>query len=114
MKKKKFAVIGSTLGAVLIAGFLAVPAFAASDPADDVSTYSYTTGHQENAGRQAIYEELPENATDDELAAFYESHDVGGTSAYVNGTCDEVVKGNYSFNQGHTSYLQWHSAFTED
>ncbi|MGN1024286.1 MAG: hypothetical protein ACI4OJ_12350 [Lachnospiraceae bacterium] len=50
---KKAAVIGSTLAAVLAAGALAVPAFAASNPADDAESYSYSAGRQAYAARMA-------------------------------------------------------------
>ena len=50
---KKLAVIGSTLAAVLVAGSMAIPAFAASNPADDASTYSYNTGKQAYEERMA-------------------------------------------------------------
>lgn len=43
---KKLAVISSTLAAVLVTGSMTIPAFAASNPADDASAYSYNTGKQ--------------------------------------------------------------------
>jgi len=46
-------VISSTLAAVLVAGSMAIPVFAASNLADDASTYSYNTGKQAYGARMA-------------------------------------------------------------
>lgn len=50
---KKIAVIGSTLAAVLVAGSMTIPAFAASNPTDNASGYSYNTGKQSYETRMA-------------------------------------------------------------
>ena len=43
---KKFSTIATIFAAALVAGSMSMTAFAASNPADDVSTYSYNTGRQ--------------------------------------------------------------------
>ena len=43
---KKFSTIATVFAAALVAGSMSMTAFAASNPADDVSTYSYNTGRQ--------------------------------------------------------------------
>ncbi len=50
---KKSAIIVSALTAVLTAGSMAVPAFAASNPADNARSYSYNTGRQVYEARMA-------------------------------------------------------------
>lgn len=92
MRNKKSALIRSALAAVLISGAITVPAFAASDPSDDVSSYSFYTGRQKNAGIQSAWAELPENPSDEELENFFQSHAIGG--AYVDGVYDEAAKEN--------------------
>ncbi len=67
---KKTAVIGSTLAAVLVAGAMTIPAFAASNPADDASTYSYNTGKQSYEDRMAENHPWFDNE-DDETTANY-------------------------------------------
>ena len=85
---KKLAVIGSTLAAVLVAGSMAIPAFAASNPADDASTYSYNTGKQSYETRMA------------EDHAWFDNED------------DETTA-NYSFNIGSKAAQSRNSAFAE-
>ena len=85
---KKFAVIGSTLAAVLVAGSMSLTAFAASNPADDASGYSYNTGRQSYESRMA------------EDHAWYDSED------------DSVTSG-YSFNIGSQSAQSRNNAFAE-
>ena len=77
MKKK--AVIGSTLAAVLVAGAMTIPAFAASNPADDASAYSYNTGKQSYESRMAEAHPWFDNK-DDETTANY-SFNVGSQAA---------------------------------
>ena len=64
---KKLAVIGSTLAAIIAVGSMSIPAFAASNPADDASTYSYNTGKQSYEARMA--EEHPWFDNEDEKTA---------------------------------------------
>lgn len=85
---KKLAVIGSTLAAVLVAGSMTIPAFAASNPADDASTYSYNTGKQSYEARMA--EDHP----------WFDNED------------DETTA-NYSFNAGSQAAQSRNSAFAE-
>ena len=67
---KKLAVIGSTLAAVLVAGSMAISVFAASNPADDASAYSYNTGKQSYEARMAEDHPWFDNE-DDETTANY-------------------------------------------
>ena len=67
---KKLSVIGSALAAVLVAGSVAVPVFAASNPADDSSTYSYNNGKQSYEARMAEDHAWFDNE-DDETTANY-------------------------------------------
>ena len=85
---KKLAVIGSALAAVLIAGSMAIPAFAASNPADDASAYSYNTGKQSYESRMA------------EAHPWFDNED------------DETTA-NYSFNAGSQAAQSRNSAFAE-
>ena len=85
---KKLAVIGSTLAAVLVAGSMAIPAFAASNPADDASGYSYNTGKQSYETRMA------------EDHAWYDNED------------DSVTEG-YSWGIGSQTAQSRNSAFAE-
>ena len=85
---KKLAVIGSTLAAVLVAGSMAIPAFAASNPSDDASGYSYNTGKQSYEARMA------------EDHAWYDNED------------DSVTEG-YSFHIGSQAAQSRNSAFAE-
>lgn len=85
---KKLAVIGSTLAAALVAGTMAIPAFAASNPADDASDYGYNTGKQSYEIRMA------------EDHAWYDNED------------DSVTSG-YSFNIGSQAAQSRNNAFAE-
>ena len=85
---KKLAVIGSTLAAVLVAGSMTIPAFAASNPADDASGYSYNTGKQSYETRMA------------EDHAWYDNE-------------DDSVTESYSFNLGSQAAQSRNSAFAE-
>ena len=85
---KKLAVIGSTLAAVLVAGSMSLTAFAASNPADDASGYSYNTGKQSYEARMA------------EDHAWYDNED------------DSVTEG-YSFNTGSQAAQSRNNAFAE-
>jgi len=85
---KKLAVISSTLAAVLVAGSMAIPVFAASNPADDASTYSYNTGKQAYEARMA--EDHP----------WFDNE-------------DEETTANYSFNAGSQAAQSRNSAFVE-
>ena len=85
---KKLAVIGSTLAAVLVAGSMAIPAFAASNPSDDASGYSYNTGKQSYEARMA------------EDHTWYDNED------------DSVTEG-YSFHIGSQAAQSRNSAFAE-
>ncbi len=46
MMNRKLTAVTSTFAAIALAATMCVPAFAASDPADDVSKYSYNVGKQ--------------------------------------------------------------------
>lgn len=85
---KKFAVIGSTLAAVLVAGSMTIPAFAASNPADDAGGYSYNTGRQSYESRMA------------EDHTWYDNE-------------DESVTSGYSFNVGSQAAQSRNNAFSE-
>ena len=85
---KKSAVIGSTLAAIIAVGSMSIPAFAASNPADDASTYSYNTGKQSYEARMA--EEHP----------WFDNE-------------DEETTANYSFNAGSQAAQARNSAFAE-
>ena len=76
---KKLAVIGSTLAAVLVAGSMAIPAFAASNPADDASAYSYNTGRQAYEAFKA--EEHPWFDNEDETTTANYSFHAGNQAA---------------------------------
>ena len=67
---KKFATIGTVFAAVLLAASLSLTALAASDPADDVTGYSYNTGKQAYAARMA------------EEHAWYDNEDESVTAEY--------------------------------
>ena len=89
---KKFAVIGSALTAVLTAGAIAVPVLAASNPADDASTYSYNTGNQAYEERMAEEQEWYDNE-DESVTADY-SFNTGSQTAQVrNNTFAEMPAG---------------------
>ena len=85
---KKLAVIGSTIAAVLVAGAMSVTAFAASNPSEDASGYSYNTGKQSYETRMA------------EDHSWYDNED------------DSVTEG-YSFNIGSQAAQSPNSAFAE-
>ena len=85
---KKLAVISSTLAVVLVAGSMAIPAFAASNPSDDASGYSFNTGKQSYETRMA------------ENHVWYDNED------------DSVTEG-YSFNIGSQAAQSRNSAFAE-
>lgn len=85
---KKLAVIGSTIAAVLVAGAMSVTAFAASNPSDDASGYSYNTWKQSYETRMA------------EDHSWYDNED------------DSVTEG-YSFNIGSQAAQSRNSAFAE-
>ena len=67
---KKLSMITTTLAAILAAGSMAVPVFAASNPADDAITYSYNTGRQSYETRMAEDHPWFDNK-DDETTANY-------------------------------------------
>ena len=83
---KKSAFIGSALAAVLVSATMAIPAFAASNPADDASAYSYSTGRKNYESRMA------------EEHSWYDSED------------DSVTAG-YSFNAGSQAAQARNKAF---
>ena len=85
---KKLAVISSTLAAVLAAGAMTVTAFAASNPADDASGYSYNTGRQSYETRMA------------EEHSWYDNE-------------DESVTSGYSFNTGSQAAQARNNAFAQ-
>lgn len=76
---KKLAVIGSALAAVLVASSMTTPAFAASNPTDDASGYSYNTGKQSYESRMAEDHTWYDNE-DDSVTAGY-SFNVGSQAA---------------------------------
>ena len=84
---KKSAVIGSALAAALITCSMAIPAFAASNPADNTDNYSFNTGKQS-----------------------YESRMAEGHTWYDNE--DESVTEEYSFNAGSQNAQNRNNTFT--
>ena len=144
---KKLSLITSTLAAVVLAGSMSIPAFAASNPADNAAAYSYNTGRQayearmneEHAwfdnedesvtagysfhkgdeaaqARVSAFAEMPtgENLTEEELAAFFQSHGIGTGSAYENGEYNEEAKAAYGYNKGLSEWQQRHASFTAE
>ncbi|MGN1389340.1 MAG: hypothetical protein ACI4WR_06805 [Bulleidia sp.] len=77
MKKK--AMIGSLLAAGAIAFASAVPAFAASDPEDDSSTYSYVSGEAAYEARMAESHPWFDDEDDAETADY--SYNIGTAAA---------------------------------
>ncbi len=78
--------------------------YSEGDDSDTNTSFSYYTGKQKQSELQTAYADLPENATEEEKAAFYASHDVGEGAAYVDGAYDESLKTSYSFNSGLAKY----------
>ena len=111
---KKFAVIGSTLAAVLVAGSMSLTAFADSNPADDASGYSFNTGSQAAQSRNNAFAEMPtgDDLSDEELDAFFQSHGIGSGAAYADGQYDESAKTGYGYSKGQAAYQQRHASFT--
>lgn len=85
---KKSAAISTTLAVILVMGSMTISAFAASNPADDASNYSYNTGRQAYEERMA--EEHP----------WFDNE-------------DEETTANYSFNAGSQAAQARNSAFAE-
>ena len=139
---KKSNILRSTVTAVLIAASVSVPVFAASNPADDVTAYSYNAGkssyetrmaeehtwfdNKDDAetadysfrkglsatqDRAAAFAELPENPTDEELAAFFEKHQIGSGSAWTDGVYNEDTKSGYGFQKGLSSWQERQAQF---
>ena len=67
---KRYAVIGSVLAAALAAGMLSVPAFAASNPADQADSYSYNIGIQSYRNRMAEEHSWYDNEEDSVTAGY--------------------------------------------
>lgn len=139
MKKKT--IIASVIAAVVAVSAVSVTsAFAVSNPKDDAAQYSYNagqsaykarmsasgyseddtvsnesysfnTGRNNAQNRKNAYTALPENATDEQLAEFYENSGLGEGSAYTDGTYNTEAKGSYGYNTGKSSYQQRHAAF---
>ena len=76
---KKFNTITTVIAAALVAGSMSVTAFAASNPADDVSTYSYNTGRQAYEAFKA--EEHPWFDNEDEATTANYSFHAGNQAA---------------------------------
>ena len=76
---KKFNTITTVIAAALVAGSMSVTAFAASDPADDVSAYSYNTGRQAYEAFKA--EEHPWFDNEDEATTANYSFHTGNQAA---------------------------------
>lgn len=76
---KKLAVISTTLAVILVIGSMTIPAFAASNPADDASTYSYYIGKQSYEARMA--EEHPWFDNEDEKTTASYSFNAGSQAA---------------------------------
>ena len=76
---KKFNTITTVIAAALVAGSMSVTAFAASDPADDVSAYSYNTGRQAYEAFKA--EEHPWFDNEDEATTANYSFHAGNHAA---------------------------------
>ena len=76
---KKFNTIATVFAAALAAASMSVTAFAASDPADDVSAYSYNTGRQAYEAFKA--EEHPWFDNEDEATTANYSFHTGNQAA---------------------------------
>ena len=76
---KKFSTIATIFVAALVAGSMSMTAFAASNPADDVSTYSYNTGRQAYEAFKA--EEHPWFDNEDETTTANYSFHAGNKAA---------------------------------
>ena len=76
---KKFNTITTVIAAALVAGSMSVTAFAASNPADDVYTYSYNTGRQAYEAFKA--EEHPWFDNEDEATTANYSFHAGNQAA---------------------------------
>ena len=76
---KKFNTIATVFAAALAAASMSVTAFAASDPADDVSAYSYNTGRQAYEAFKA--EEHPWFDNEDETTTANYSFHAGNQAA---------------------------------
>ena len=76
---KKFSTIATVFAAALVAGSMSMTAFAASNPADDVSTYSYNTGRQAYEAFKA--EEHPWFDNEDEATTANYSFHTGNQAA---------------------------------
>ena len=76
---KKITIIGSTFATILTIASLAVPTFAASNPADNASSYSYSTGRQAYESRMAEDHAWYDNE-DDSVNADY-SFNIGSETA---------------------------------
>ena len=76
---KKFNTIATVFAAALVAGSMSMTAFAASNPADDVSTYSYNTGRQAYEAFKA--EEHPWFDNEDEATTANYSFQTGNQAA---------------------------------
>ncbi|MCR4891604.1 MAG: hypothetical protein K5989_05430 [Lachnospiraceae bacterium] len=83
---KKMARFSSIMAAILVVSSMAIPAYAASDPADDVSTYSY------NEGKKA-----------------YEALQAEGHPWFDNE--DEATTANYSFHAGNQAAVSRNNIF---
>ena len=76
---KKFSTIATVFAAALVAGSMSMTTFAASNPADDVSTYSYNTGRQAYEAFKA--EEHPWFDNEDETTTANYSFHAGNQAA---------------------------------
>lgn len=76
---KKITVIGSALAAILVSTSMAAAAFAASNPADDASAYSYSAGKKNYESRMAEEHSWYDNK-DDSVTATY-SFNAGSQAA---------------------------------
>ena len=113
---KKFAVIVSALTAVLTAGAIVVPVLAASNPADDISTYSYNTGSQSAQARNNTFAEMPsgDDAAKGDVEAWFEENGIGEEAAWTDGQYDESAKTSYGYVKGQAAYQERHASFSEE
>lgn len=104
---KKSAIIVSALTAVLTAGSMAVPAFAASNPADNAGSYSYNTGRQAYEARMAEDHPWFDNE-DDAATADYSFHIGTQASQDRNNAFDEMPEGDDLTEEELDAFFQSH------
>ncbi|MGN1405676.1 MAG: hypothetical protein ACI4WM_05360 [Erysipelotrichaceae bacterium] len=128
-------VVCSCAAILLAMSFMTMTVFAASNPEDDASAYSYGTGktsaqvrrsaygdsNEENVNteysyyagsasarnRNALFESMPQgdDVSDEELEQYFMGNGLGTDSAYFNGAYDANLKTAYGYTKGHATYI---------